>query len=64
MKARWNADPTRCAQRVLPKDGRESKPSRMLRVSVIVMPPDDAGGIDSSVCPRYVERMGVRHSAL
>ena len=49
MKARWYAEPSRCAQRVLPKAGSASNPSRIFNVSVIVTPPDDDGGMVSRV---------------
>ena len=50
MNARWYAERERRARtRALPNGGSVSYVSRMLSVSVIVTPPDDDGGIVSSV---------------
>jgi hypothetical protein len=34
----------------------------MFIISVIVVPPDDDGGIENRVYPRYVLRIGWRHT--
>ena len=61
MNARRNASATKCMYSGVPKAGSGPNVSRMLNVSVIVIPPDDAGGMVMSVWPRYVLTTGSRH---
>ena len=49
MNARRKLSASRCAYFTLPAGGSGAKFSRMFSASVIVMPPDDDGGIASSV---------------
>jgi hypothetical protein len=64
MKASLYALATRWIHGAVPNGGVSGNVSRMFSVSVIVIPPEDDGGIVSSVWPRYVVRRGVRHTGL